>query len=30
VHGLADRIRSFELLASAFHLEGSPSASRAA
>lgn len=30
VHGYADRLRSFELLASAFHLEGAPAASRAA
>ncbi len=30
VHGYADRLRSFELLAAAFHLEGAPSASRTA
>jgi luciferase family oxidoreductase group 1 len=30
VHGYEDRLRSFELLAAAFHLEGAPSASRSA
>jgi alkanesulfonate monooxygenase SsuD/methylene tetrahydromethanopterin reductase-like flavin-dependent oxidoreductase (luciferase family) len=30
VHGYADRLRSFELLASTFHLEAAPSATRAA